>query len=77
MPFVEDCGDGLAAINSEGDQVYLLVISDQAGKAFRFRINLATLARLNVESAAHILTKVQKAHAWVKDGENVVVLNGP
>ena len=77
MPFVQDHGDGLAYLISEGDKTYLMVVSDQAGMAFRFGVELPTLARLNVESAARILTKVQKAHAYFKEGENVVVLNGP
>lgn len=55
-------GSGLAYLVTEGDKHYLCILADGQGY-FRFEVNLATLARLNVESAERILSAVHGGHA--------------
>ncbi len=64
-------GGAIAAIIDENEKTYLLVICDEAQQSYRFRIDMNTLARLNVESAARILTKVQRGYAFVKNVEGL------
>jgi hypothetical protein len=78
MPLVTNFDtQGDAWLVTEGEDTFLMVLIDGQG-CFRFKIGIRSIARLNVESAARILTRVQNGFAYMKDGEeNSLILKGP
>lgn len=78
MPYGESYDRNIGAwITEEAGEFRLHVLVEDPRKAFQFKISLATLARLNVESAAKLLTRVQNAEAYVKTADGSLMIVGP
>ena len=75
MPAVNNLPYCIASIVTEGDDQYLLVLVDGHG-AWRFKVDVVTLARLNAECAARIVTKVQRGSAYIKTEDASVMIEG-
>ncbi len=76
MPVVEDFPHCLPAIVTEGDEQFLRILVDGHG-AWRFKIDVPGMVRLNAECAARLVTKVQRAAAYIKTDEASVMILGP
>jgi hypothetical protein len=78
MPAVQDYPHCLPSIVTENDEQYLLVLVDgQEGGAWRFKIDVRGLVRLNAECAARLVTKVQRGYAYIKTDSDSIAIEGP
>lgn len=78
MPAVQNFAGASAWIVTENDDQYLMVMVDgQEGGAWRFQIGVRTIARLNAECAARLVTKVQRGYAYIKTDSDSIAIEGP
>jgi hypothetical protein len=78
MPLVNNFVGASAWIVTENDDQFLMVMVDgKEGGAWRFQIGVRTLARLNAECAARLVTKVQRGYAYIKTDEGSLGIEGP
>lgn len=77
MPVVNNFPHCLPSIVTENDEQYLLVLVDgQDGGAWRFRLDVRGLSRLNTECAARLGTKIRGAYAYIKTDSDSIAIEG-
>lgn len=76
MPLTQPFDAEYAYLIHEGDDDFLMVMTRDE-QCFRFKIDLPTIARLNCEGAARMLTRVQRGSAYIKTEDGSLMLRGP